>query len=118
MKKFMIISSAVVLAGLVTPVFIHTGNAQTAVVESTPKPLDSSTSTGTITQITTDAIYLRSDGSAQPVAYRVTKNTTFSDDQEAPVPVNTVKTGRAVIVYYVLDGANRVATKFTIRNAP
>ena len=118
MNKVPFYLCSALITGVLMLASAHSSLGQ-AVVQATPATVTvSTTATGTIAQITADTIYIKSDGSMQPMAYNITNRTAYVDDQDAPVQLNTVKTGRAVIVYYVMDGKNRVATKVTERNAP
>jgi hypothetical protein len=119
MKKLILTSCSATVLGLLTLVPMHSGLAQTAVVQTTPGSATvSTTATGTITQIMGDMIYIKTDGSTEPVGFSLTKNTSYVDDQDAQVQIATVKNGRAVVIYYVMDGTNKVATKVLVRNAP
>jgi len=111
-------SCALLFAAALSLIPSHLGFAQDVVV--TPKTTDavSTTTSGNITRITPGAISIQAEGEAHPLAYNITANTKFVDDQNAPVEMQNVKTGRAVIIYYVMEGENRVATKVVLRNAP
>ena len=56
--------------------------------------------------------------SEEPLGFSLTANTSYVDDQDAPVQIATLKSGRAVVVYYVMDAGKKVATKVLVRNAP
>ena len=119
MKKFILTSSSAAILGFMTLVPVHSIFAQTAVVQSTPESVSvSTTATGTITQINGGMIYIKTDGTRDPIGFSLTGSTSFVDDQDAPVQPATLKNGRAVVVYYVMDAGNKVATKVLVRNAP
>ncbi|MGB8352912.1 MAG: hypothetical protein WCD79_03415 [Chthoniobacteraceae bacterium] len=119
MKKLMLTSCSVTVLGLMTLVPVQSGLAQTAVVKSTPETATvSTTATGTIARINGGMIYIKTDGATDPIAFSLTGTTSYVDDQDAPVQPASLKSGRAVVVYYVMDAGNKVATKVLVRNAP
>ena len=63
-------------------------------------------------------LFIKTDGASTPVGYMLRNNTTYVDDQKAPVEKVNIKVGRAVIVSYVMDGNQKVATQVLLRNAP
>jgi len=118
MNKFTFKACCAVLFGTMLLLPAHPGRAQSVVQSGTASATVSTTATGTITQIAGGQMFIKSDGVANPVGYILRKNTTYVDDQEAPVEVTNIKTGRAVIIYYVVDEGAKVATKIVLRNAP
>ena len=72
------------------------------------------TSAGTISSYTPDAMTIRTETSAAPVSYTFSKTTTYVDENGNPVSVETVKSGLPVTVYYERDGDSLVATKVVV----
>ena len=118
MKKFIPNACSAILLGLITLVSTNSSMAQAVTGTPAPSTTVSTTATGSIARITADMLYIKADGDPAPVGYIITKTTTYIDDQEAPVQMSLVKPGRAVVVYYVMEKNNRVATKVLVRNAP
>jgi hypothetical protein len=121
MKKLMLTSCSVTVLGLMTLVPVHSSLAQTDTAVQAPTPTSatvSTTATGTITRIMGEMLYIKTDGATEPVGYSLTRTTAYVDDQDAPVQLANVKEGRAVIIYFVMEGKDRVATKVAVRNAP
>jgi hypothetical protein len=119
MKKFILTTGSTAILGIMTLIPMHSSFAQTAVVQSTPETATvSTTATGTITRINGGMIYIKTDGAPDPIGFSLTGTTSYVDDQDAPVQPATLKSGRAVVVYYVMDAGNKVATKVLVRNAP
>jgi hypothetical protein len=75
------------------------------------------TSAGTISQFSPDALVVKTTTSADPVSYSYTKTTTYVDENGNPVSSETVKSGLPVTVYYDQDGTKMVATKVVVRKA-
>jgi len=119
MKKVAFSGFRAMLAAVALSLYgAHSGSAQDVVV--TPKTTDavSTTATGNITDLAADTIFIKADGDAHSTRYSITNHTVFVDDQDAPAEKATVKKGRAVIIYYVMQEGARVATKVVVRNAP
>ena len=83
--------------------------AQTAVESTT------TTSAGTISTFSPDAIAIRTTTTAEPVSYAYTKKTTYVDETGAPVSMELVKSGLPVTVYYTRDGDRMIASKVIVR---
>ena len=111
MKKIVFII-AEIFAGLmlVTPAASF---AQTAVESTTT----TTTSAGTVTEFSPDALVIKSETSSEPLRYSFTKTTSYLDETGAPVSVETVKTGLPVTVYYDRDGDQMVARKVIVRKS-
>ncbi len=120
MKKFILTSCSATVLGLMTLAPMQSSLAQeTAVQAPTPTSATvSTTATGTITRIGGGMIYIKTDGARDPIGFSLTGTTSYVDDQDAPVQLATVKSGRAVTIYYVIEGKDKVATKVLVRNAP
>jgi len=73
------------------------------------------TSAGTISSYTPDAMTIRTETSAAPVSYTFSKTTTYVDENGNPVSVDVVKSGVPVTVYYTQDGDRMVASKVVVR---
>lgn len=87
-------------------------SAQTVVKETT-----TTTSLGTISEVSPETIVIRSETAPEPIRYRFTKTTTYVDETGAPVSVETVKSGLPVTVYYTKVGDQMVASKVIVRKA-
>jgi len=70
---------------------------------------------GTISEISPDAIVVRTETSSTPEKYSYTESTTYVDETGAIVSKETVTSGVPVTIYYTLDGENRIANKVMIR---
>lgn len=79
--------------------------------------VNSSTFAGTISELGTDRIIIKSDASPEPISYTYSKTTTYVDETGAPVPMEVVKLGLPATVYYTTVGDARVATKVVVKRA-
>ena len=70
---------------------------------------------GTISEVSPDAIVVRTETSSTPMNYSYTKSTTYVDDTGAPVSMETVKSGLPVTVYYTREGDRLIANKVVVR---
>jgi hypothetical protein len=70
------------------------------------------TSAGTVSQFSPDAITVTSG--TTPVSYTYSKTTTYVDENGNPVSVETVRSGVPVTVYYSQDGDRMVASKVVV----
>lgn len=70
---------------------------------------------GTISEVSPDAIVVRTETSSSPMNYSYTKSTTYVDDTGAPVSMETVKSGLPVTVYYTREGDRLIANKVVVR---
>ncbi|MEO6846605.1 MAG: hypothetical protein ABI254_05055 [Chthoniobacterales bacterium] len=93
---------------LVSAALMATGHAQTQSVTTT------TTSAGTISDLSPDALVLRTDSSTTPVRYIYNKQTTYVDQDGTPVSIETVKSGVPVTVSYVKEGDQMVARRVVI----
>ena len=75
------------------------------------------TSAGTISEFSPDAIVIKTENSPEPVHYTYSKSTTYVDENGNPVSMEVVKSGLPVTVYYVRDGDNLVASKVIVRRS-
>jgi len=75
------------------------------------------TSTGTVSNWSPDAIAVKVDTSPTPVRYTFTRTTTYVDENGNPVSVETVKSGVPVTVYYERNGDNYVADKVVVKKS-
>jgi len=75
----------------------------------------STSSRGTVSSFTPDAVLMQSEGSTEPVSYAFSKTTTYVDQNGNPVSVETVKSGTPVTVYYDRDGNRMVATRVVVQ---
>ena len=73
------------------------------------------TSDGTVSQFSPNAIIVKSTTSTDPVSYSYSKTTTYVDENGNPVSSETVKSGAPVTVYYTQDGDKMVATKVIVK---
>jgi len=107
MKILITILGAVAVFGLLT--FVpNAGFGQEASTTTTI------TSTGTVSELTPDAIVVRDNTSPTPIRYTFTKTTTYVDENGNPVSVETVRTGVPVTVYYEKNGDSLVADKVVL----
>jgi hypothetical protein len=86
--------------------------AQSTTIQSSTS---STTSAGTISDFSPDAMTVRTVSSASPTSYTFTKTTTYVDENGNPVSVDVVKSGMPVTVYYTQDGDRMVASKVVVR---
>jgi hypothetical protein len=93
---------------------VTTGSAGSpAVVES----VESTTTSGVISEFGTDRILVRTAPGSDPSRYSYTSTTTYVDETGAPVTLSAVKSGLPVTVYYSKAGDAMTATKVVIRKA-
>jgi hypothetical protein len=119
MKKISI-PCGLVMMGVAVLLPLRSGLAQdTSNITTVTVPVTHTTMTtaGNITGVLADRIFVKSE-KERPIAYLINDRTKYLDDQEAPVPPDKLKAGRAVIIEYALDGDNRIASKIVVRNAP
>lgn len=72
-------------------------------------------SAGTISEVSPDALVIRSTTSTTPIRYTYTKKTNYVDETGMPVSMETVKSGLPVTVYYTSQGNEYVADKVVVR---
>ena len=82
--------------------------AQTTVVSST-------TTAGTITEFSPDAVVLRTETATEPVRYTFSKETTYVDETGAPVSIEMIKSGLPVTVHYVKEADRMIARKVVVK---
>jgi len=87
--------------------------AQNVVEETTTT--STTISTGTISQMDPDTIFVTTTTSPEPVGFSYTKTTTYVDEDGMPVSIETVKSGLPVTVYYDKSGTKMVATKVIVK---
>ena len=89
------------------------------VAPTAPETSETSTTTsaGTVTQFSPDAIVVKTTTSADPISYSSTKATTYVDEDGNTVSSETVKSGLPVTVYYDMDGNKMIATKVIVRKS-
>jgi hypothetical protein len=104
MKK--IILSVVAMTVLIMPIGIF---AQDKVTVTTTE------NAGTISEVSPDALVIRSETSTSPTHYTYTKKTIYVDERGMPVSMETVKSGLPVTVYYTTEGTQMVADKVVVR---
>jgi hypothetical protein len=96
------------LAAVATPAL-----ADETVVEETRTT--TTTSEGTVSQVSPERIVIRSSTSPDPITYTQTKTTTYVDEDGHPVAVETVKTGAPVTVFYDKAGDRMTATRVVVQ---
>ena len=74
-------------------------------------------SAGTISELGTDRIVIKSETSPEPLSYTYSKTTTYVDETGAPVSLELVKSGLPATVYYTTVGDARVATKVVVQRS-
>ena len=104
MKKMML--SLVAMTVLIMPIGVF---AQDKVTVTTTE------SAGTISEVSPDALVIRSETSTTPTHYTYTKKTIYVDERGTPVSMETVKSGLPVTVYYTTEGNQMVADKVVVR---
>ncbi len=109
MKKNQLLLAGAAMVGL-TLATISEGRAQATVVQTT-----TTRDVGTISEFSPDAIVIRPDKSEKPIRYVYSKATAYVDEEGAPVPVTTVKTGVPVTVEYERSGDRLVARRVVVR---
>ncbi len=107
MKK--VIPFVFALSLLVTPYVVY------AQQSTTVNTVTATETVGTISEVSPDALVIRSETSSSPTNYTYTKSTTYVDDAGVPVSVETVKSGMPVTVHYTQEGDRMVATKVVVR---
>jgi hypothetical protein len=86
-----------------------------ASAQSSVTTTSSTTSAGTVSDFTPDAISVRTTTTAAPISYSFSKTTTYVDESGNPVSVDVVKSGVPVTVYYTQDGDRMIASKVVVR---
>ena len=80
--------------------------------------ISTATSTGVISQLSSDTIVIRTTASADPISYSHTKSTTCVDENDNAVSSERLKSGLPVTVDYDMQSDWRlVATKVIVRKA-
>jgi hypothetical protein len=82
------------------------------------KVIETTTTSGTITEFGSDRMVIHTKTSRTPLDYTFTKTTTYVDENGAPVAFETVKSGLPVTVYFTKDGERMVASKVVVRRTP
>jgi hypothetical protein len=106
-NQILVVSAAVIGLSLGT---ISEARAQAAVVQTT-----TTRDVGTISEFSPDTIVIRPDKSEKPIRYVYSNATAYVDEEGAPVPVATVKTGVPVTVEYERTGDRLVARRVVVR---
>ncbi|MDB6171399.1 MAG: hypothetical protein JWL59_710 [Chthoniobacteraceae bacterium] len=73
------------------------------------------TSLGTVSEVSPEMLVIRSSTEAAPVRYRYSKTTTYVDEAGAPVSLEMVRAGLPVTVYYAQSGDEMIASKVVVR---
>jgi len=89
--------------------------ANSTLVAQTSVESTTTTSAGTISTFSPDAIAIRTTTTSAPVSYSYTKSTTYVDESGAPVSMELVKSGLPVTVYYSINGERMIASKVIVR---
>lgn len=120
-----VVSTQTIKSGLpVTVYYTKAGNniiaSKVVVTKVTPTPAGitgttATTTMGTISELTPEALSIRTETSKEPLRYKFTKTTTYVDESGAPLSAELVKTGLPVTVHYTTSGDSRVATKVVVR---
>ena len=74
------------------------------------------TTEGTVSTLDPNQIVVKTGDSSEPIHYRYTKTTTYTDENGNPVAVETVKTGVPVTVYYEKVGDDMIARRIVVRH--
>ena len=67
--------------------------------------------------LTGNAIVVTGSDNADPVTYGYTERTVMIDELGNPVPVDVVKSGVPVTVFYTQSGSQMIASKVVVRKA-
>jgi len=89
--------------------------ATSAFADNVIKETTTTTSNGTISQVSPDILFVKTTTSPDPVGFSYTTTTTYVDEDGKPVSIETVKSGLPVTVYYDKSGTKMVATKVIVR---
>ena len=81
------------------------------------KVIETTTTSGTITEFGSDRMVIHTKTSRTPLDYTFTKTTTYVDENGAPVAFETVKSGLPVTVYFTREGDRMNATRVIVRKA-
>lgn len=75
------------------------------------------TSTGTIAEFAPGSrvVTIRSEGRPEPLRYAITRDTTYVDENGAPVSAETIANGAPVTVHYVRRGDGLMASRIVVR---
>jgi len=74
-------------------------------------------SAGVVSEFGPERILIRNESSPTPLGYTYSKTTTYVDESGQPVPINTLRSGLPVTVYYTKVGDTLVASKVMVRKA-
>lgn len=110
MKTKTMMSFVVALTVLIVPCGSFAGQEEVTV--STVKTTET---VGTVSEVSPNAIVVKTESSSTPTSYSYTKTTTYVDEKGAPVSMETVKSGLPVTVYYTREGDRMVANKVVVR---
>lgn len=99
---------ALILASLFT-----SGAAFTQITDT--QSATTTTTAGTISSLDQNTIMVRTESSTDPLRYNYNKTTIYVDENGVPVPMETVRSGAPVTVYYIKNGDNMVASKVIVR---
>ena len=91
--------------------------AQNPLYGQTTSTTMTTTSTGTVSDWSPNAIAVKVDTSPTPIRYTFTKTTTYVDENGNPVSMETVRSGAPVTVYYEREGDNFVADKVVVNKS-
>ncbi len=81
---------------------------------TTSTQTSSTTSAGTVSDFSPDAITVRTTTTSSPVSYSYSKTTTYVDENGNPVSVDVVKSGAPVTVYYTGEAGHAIASKVVV----
>jgi hypothetical protein len=84
-------------------------------VTSTATTESTTTTAGTVSEISPDTLVVRTETSATPIRYSFTKTTQYVDETGAPVSLEVVKSGLPVTVQYIREGDRMIASRVTVR---
>jgi len=108
-------TAALAFASIGSHVMLGQDTIQTTTAGPEAIQTTTTTSAGTISEFSPQAIVVKTEAATEPVRYTYTKSTTYVDENGNPVSMETVKSGLPVTVYYVKDGDNLVASKVIVR---
>ena len=74
-----------------------------------------STSIGTVSEYSPDALVIRSETATAPVRYVLSRDVTYVDEAGAPVSMEVVRSGAPVTVHYVREGERSVVRRVVVR---
>jgi hypothetical protein len=83
--------------------------------ETAARITTTTTSTGTVSEVTPDGLLVQTRTETSPLRYRYTRTTSYVDETGAPVTLDVVRSGLPVTVEYARNGEELVATRVIVQ---